>query len=239
MDENLGNVQETPVKPTQDASVQAGEQVQSEAAGGSEALLSGQTALSGQSVQGETAAVTEQSAPVYHEVVQPSQQPIQPEGAVYQQSVQPEGAVYQQPVQPEGASYQQPGGSAYDTQYNGGQYNDGQNNGQYNNGQYGDNQYSNGQYSNGQYNNGQYSNSSQNPTDDNSPMSMGDWIVTLLLMMIPCANIVLMFVWAFGHGNVNRKNWCRASLAIMGVLLGIYILVAIFAVVVGISAFRY
>lgn len=45
-----------------------------------------------------------------------------------------------------------------------------------------------------------------------SVMSLGEWLITLIVMIIPCVNIVMMLVWAFGSGNENRKNFCRASL---------------------------
>lgn len=56
------------------------------------------------------------------------------------------------------------------------------------------------------------------------PMSLGDWIVTLLIMMIPCVNIIMMFVWAFGSNvNTSKKNYFRASLifAAVGLVLGL------------------
>lgn len=59
---------------------------------------------------------------------------------------------------------------------------------------------------------------------DTTPMSMGDWVLTILALMIPCAGIVLYFVWAFGkNGNVNRRNYCRAALIIYGVVFVLYI----------------
>ena len=39
-------------------------------------------------------------------------------------------------------------------------------------------------------------------------MTTGEWVVTLLLLGIPCVNIIMLFVWAFGNGNENRKNYC-------------------------------
>lgn len=70
---------------------------------------------------------------------------------------------------------------------------------------------------------------------DTSPMSLGDWVLTILALCIPCAGIVLYFVWAFGkNGNVNRRNYCRASLIITGVVVVIYI---IFMVIFGVAAF--
>lgn len=71
----------------------------------------------------------------------------------------------------------------------------------------------------------------QQPYDsgmDPSPMSMGDWLLTILALMIPCAGIILYFVWAFGkNGNVNRRNYCRAMLIVSGVLFVIYIVIAV------------
>nr|WP_024836028.1 hypothetical protein [Clostridium sp. 12(A)] len=63
-----------------------------------------------------------------------------------------------------------------------------------------------------------------------SVMTMGEWLITLLIMLVPCVNIIMMLVWAFGNGNENRKNFCRASL-IMQVILSVlgFILYAIFA----------
>ena len=63
-----------------------------------------------------------------------------------------------------------------------------------------------------------------------SVMTMGEWLITLLIMLVPCVNIIMMLVWAFGNGNENRKNFCRASL-IMQVILSVlgFILYVLFA----------
>ncbi len=59
---------------------------------------------------------------------------------------------------------------------------------------------------------------------DTSPMSMGDWVLTILAAMIPCAGIILYIVWAFSStGNVNRRNFCRAQLVIMAVVFVLYL----------------
>lgn len=50
-----------------------------------------------------------------------------------------------------------------------------------------------------------------------SVMTMGEWVVTLIVLMIPCVNIIMMLVWAFGNGNENRKNFCRANLIITAI----------------------
>lgn len=63
---------------------------------------------------------------------------------------------------------------------------------------------------------------------DTSPMSMGDWLLTILVAMIPCAGLILYFVWAFSStGNINRRNFCRAQLVIMGVVFVLYLIIAV------------
>ncbi|KLR78260.1 hypothetical protein M703_03475 [Neisseria gonorrhoeae SK29344] len=32
----------------------------------------------------------------------------------------------------------------------------------------------------------------------------------MIVFMIPLVNIVMFFVWAFGRGNPNRANFCKA-----------------------------
>ena len=59
---------------------------------------------------------------------------------------------------------------------------------------------------------------------DQTPLSMGEWILTILVMMIPCVGLIIYLVWAFGkNGNVNRRNYCRAYLIIYAVILVISI----------------
>lgn len=77
------------------------------------------------------------------------------------------------------------------------------------------------------YNIGNHTSYQQNDYNgmDTSPMSMGDWVLTILAAMIPCAGIILYIVWAFSsNGNVNRRNFCRAQLVIMAVVLVLYLI---------------
>lgn len=78
------------------------------------------------------------------------------------------------------------------------------------------------------------------PQMDNSPMSMGDWLLTILATFLPCAGVILYFIWAFGsHGNVNRRNYCRAMLIVMGGLLVVYIFIFMITGVIGTSYYYY
>ena len=50
------------------------------------------------------------------------------------------------------------------------------------------------------------------------PMTLKDWIITFLLMLIPIANIVLMFVWAFGSNvNKSKKTYFQATLIMIAI----------------------
>lgn len=62
----------------------------------------------------------------------------------------------------------------------------------------------------------------QNGEQLEKPMSLGDWIITMIVLAIPCVGLVMTFVWGFGQGNTSRKNYCRAVLifAVIGIVLG-------------------
>lgn len=66
------------------------------------------------------------------------------------------------------------------------------------------------------------------PQPQGGVMSTGQFLGTLLLMMIPLAGFILMLVWAFGGTeNPNRRNLSRAMLIITAIGLVIGILVGV------------
>lgn len=71
-------------------------------------------------------------------------------------------------------------------------------------------------------------------------MSVKDWVITLLLLVIPIVNIILLFVWAFsGDTNENKKNYCKAQLIMLAIILGINIIIAIITGISMLSLMRY
>jgi len=69
---------------------------------------------------------------------------------------------------------------------------------------------------------------------DTRPMTVGEWMLTLLVLAIPLVNLVMYLVWALsGAGNVNRRNFCRASIYWFLIILGFSLAVLIFAAVAG------
>lgn len=44
-------------------------------------------------------------------------------------------------------------------------------------------------------------------------ISLGEWIITFIVLAIPLVNIIMLFVWGFSSGtNANKQNFCRATL---------------------------
>jgi len=55
-------------------------------------------------------------------------------------------------------------------------------------------------------------------------MTIGNWLVTMLLLLIPIVNFVLILVWAFGSNvNPSKKTYFQAHLifVVIGVVLSI------------------
>lgn len=47
-------------------------------------------------------------------------------------------------------------------------------------------------------------------------MSVGDWVITLIITSLPLVGFIMLFVWGFGSGtNENKANYAKAALIIM------------------------
>lgn len=62
-------------------------------------------------------------------------------------------------------------------------------------------------------------------------VSIGNWIITLIILVIPLVNIIMLFVWAFNRNtNITKANWAKASLILfavwilLGIIFGNYIM---------------
>ncbi|PIT47012.1 hypothetical protein [Snodgrassella alvi] len=59
-------------------------------------------------------------------------------------------------------------------------------------------------------------------------MSTVDWLISLVILSIPIINLIMMLIWAFGENdNPNRSNFCKASLVIITVCMGLGVLCVI------------
>jgi len=74
----------------------------------------------------------------------------------------------------------------------------------------------------------QYQQPQYQETTKEEPLSVGQWILTILVMGIPLVNLIMLFVWGFGsEGNKGRANFCKAELIWIAIGIGIGILVMV------------
>lgn len=60
------------------------------------------------------------------------------------------------------------------------------------------------------------------------PVSVGEWIVTMILAAIPLVNLIMLFVWGFGDNTkVSKANWAKATLIFIAIAIVIWLIVAI------------
>ena len=75
--------------------------------------------------------------------------------------------------------------------------------------------------SGGQYDRNPYTYTPPQPpryNENEEPLSIGSYLLMILVSAIPLVNLILLLIWAFGSNvNVNRQNYARAAL-IMGVI---------------------
>lgn len=108
----------------------------------------------------------------------------------------------------------------------------------------GQGQYGGGQYnSQNQYGGGQYSGQPQQFYNQQSfyeePMTVGQWMLTILILFIPCVSVVMVLIWAFGNGeNETKRNFARAILVYKAIQIVFVFLFAILVVAAG-DAYRY
>lgn len=67
-----------------------------------------------------------------------------------------------------------------------------------------------------------------NKREETRPITVGEWMIIILILAIPLVNLIMSFVWAFSRrGNINRRNFCRAGLLMSLIFLGIAVLILI------------
>jgi hypothetical protein len=70
--------------------------------------------------------------------------------------------------------------------------------------------------------------------EDSRVMSVGEWMITLLVLGLPIINIIMYIVWALDTtGNPNRRNFCRASLLWFAIMMAVSILIVVVMAMLG------
>lgn len=85
------------------------------------------------------------------------------------------------------------------------------------------NNYQQPQYQQPQYQQAQYQQPQQGNLEE--PISVGEWLITMLICAVPCLNIVMIFIWAFGNSEKKSKsNYFKAMLIVAAISLALSIL---------------
>ncbi len=63
------------------------------------------------------------------------------------------------------------------------------------------------------------------------PLTVGDWIITQIILAIPLVGIIMLFVWGFSSDtHPSKKSFCQAYLIMAGCVI---VLALLFVVVFG------
>ncbi len=69
------------------------------------------------------------------------------------------------------------------------------------------------------------------------PLTIGDWVLTLIVLSIPLVGFIFLLYWALSStSNVNRKNYCIAVLIIGLIIAALFIalmFMGVFASIMG------
>ena len=60
-----------------------------------------------------------------------------------------------------------------------------------------------------------------NPVNDlpqYTPISVGEWVITIIFIAIPIVGFIMLFVWGFGSNiQPSKANWAKATLIMIGI----------------------
>lgn len=66
------------------------------------------------------------------------------------------------------------------------------------------------------------------------PVTVGEWLLTYLILAIPLIGIIMLFVWAFGSDvKPSKKSFAQANLIFAAIFIGLAILLSIFGALFG------
>ncbi|HLP64494.1 hypothetical protein [Flavobacterium sp.] len=58
------------------------------------------------------------------------------------------------------------------------------------------------------------------------PMSVKDWLITFLILIIPIVGLVMLFIYAFGDNqNIHKQTWAKAQLIWLLIMLVLVFLI--------------
>ena len=63
---------------------------------------------------------------------------------------------------------------------------------------------------------------------EHKPISVTEWILTSLILIVPVVNIVILFIFGFSK-NIHpcKANWAKAQLLIFAIILILFVIIFI------------
>lgn len=71
-------------------------------------------------------------------------------------------------------------------------------------------------------------------TTTNQTLNYKQWALYIFLASLPIIGLILLLVWAFGDGNLIRKEWAKGMLLILVIVI---ILSILFSLIFGVGLF--
>lgn len=73
---------------------------------------------------------------------------------------------------------------------------------------------------------------SAQPQPNDQGLTVGSWVLTILITCIPIVNLVMLFVWGFGSSTpLPKKNWALANLIWIAIGIALSIVLTLTGVV--------
>lgn len=70
--------------------------------------------------------------------------------------------------------------------------------------------------------------------DQNRPLTVGDWLITLIILSIPLVGFIFLLYWALSSSsNINRKNFCIAYLVVAVIIIALVVALMFLGVLAG------
>lgn len=76
---------------------------------------------------------------------------------------------------------------------------------------------------------------------DTTPLSIKNYLFMFFIGCIPLVGFIMLLVWAFGNYSINKKNFARAQLIFMLILIGVFIVISIISAIaaIGLGTYSY
>lgn len=69
---------------------------------------------------------------------------------------------------------------------------------------------------------------------ENKPISIGDWILTFILLAIPLVDVIMLVVWAVStSAHPSKKTFAQANLILIAIFFCIGVFVAVILPLLG------